>query len=82
MKAETIQFSKSIIASLTKNEIKAINQFFDDKKFKPKLIDEDGIFHEKLREHPSIKWSLSHDVLSVCKFLHESGRFSINVLFL
>lgn len=59
MKEEVIRFSESIMADLTKNEIRAIDQFFDAKRFEPKLIDEDGIFHEKLREHPSIQRALS-----------------------
>ena len=62
MKAEVTQFSKSIIANLTKDEIKAIDQFFDAKRFEPKLIDEDRIFHEKLREHPSIQLALSQSI--------------------
>lgn len=58
MKEEVIRFSKSIMTGLTKNEIRAIDQFFDVKRFEPELIDEDGIFHENLREHPSIQWAI------------------------
>jgi predicted nucleotidyltransferase component of viral defense system len=58
IKEQTMNFSKTIIANLTKNEIKAINQFFERKKFEPNLIDEKGIFHEKIKEHPAILWAL------------------------
>ncbi len=56
---QTINFSKEIITNLTKNEIKAIDQFFKLKKFEPNLIDEKGILHEKIREHPAIQWALT-----------------------
>lgn len=56
---QTIKFSKKVISNLTENEIKVINQFFEHKIFQPNLIDEKGIFHEKIREHPAIKWALT-----------------------
>jgi predicted nucleotidyltransferase component of viral defense system len=59
MTKQTIKFSKSIIASLTKNEIKTIDQFYEHKIFKPELIDKEGILHEKIKEHPSIQWALT-----------------------
>jgi len=59
MRKQVTKFSKSIIANLTNNEIKAINQFFELKRFKPELIDEEGIFHEKIKDHPSIQWALT-----------------------
>ena len=59
MTRQTIKFSKSIIASLTKNEIKAIDQFYELKIFEPELIDKKGILHEKTKEHPSIQWALT-----------------------
>lgn len=59
MTDQTINFSKEIIANLTKNEIKAIDQFFEPKKFEPNLIDEKGILHEKIKEHPAIQWALT-----------------------
>lgn len=55
MRKQTTKFSKSIIANLTKNEIKAINQFYELKTFRSKLIDKKGILHEKIEEHPSIQ---------------------------
>jgi len=59
MTKQTIKFSKAIMASLTKNEIKAIDQFFELKTFQPELIDEKGVFHEKIRRHPAILWALT-----------------------
>lgn len=59
MTEQTINFSKEMIANLTKNEIKTIDQFFDLKTFKPNLIDEKRIFHEKIKEHPAIQWALT-----------------------
>lgn len=59
MRKQTTKFSKSIIANLTKNEIKAIDQFYELKTFEPELIDEKGIIHEKIKEHPSIQWALT-----------------------
>ena len=59
MTEQTINFSKEVIANLTRNEIKAIDQFFELRTFKPKLIDKKGIIHEKIREHPAIQWALT-----------------------
>ena len=56
---QTIKFTKSVIASLTKNEIEAIDKFFQFKTFKPDLIDRKGLFHEKIGEHPAILWALT-----------------------
>jgi len=58
IKEQTINFSKTTIANITKNEIKAIDQFFEHKKFEPNLIDDKGIFHEKIKEHTAILWAL------------------------
>jgi len=56
---QTTIFSRDVIANLTKNEIKAIDQFFELKTFKPTLIDEKRIFHEKIEDHPAIQWALN-----------------------
>jgi len=60
MTRQSIQFSKTITANLTDNEIKAIDQFFEIKAFNPNLIDYQGIFHEKIKEHPAILWALTN----------------------
>lgn len=59
MTEQTINFSREIMENLTENEIEAIDQFFELKSFKPNLIDEKGIFHEKIKEHPAIQWVLT-----------------------
>lgn len=59
MTEQTINFSKKVIENLTKNEIKAIDQFFELKTFQPNLIDEKGILHEKIKQHPAILWALT-----------------------
>lgn len=59
MTKQTIQFSKSLIANLTRNEIKAIDQCFELKTFEPTLIDEKGILHEEIKNHPAVKWALT-----------------------
>lgn len=59
MRKQTVEFSKSIKVNLTKNETKAIDQFYELKKFESNLIDEEGILHEKIKEHPSIQWALT-----------------------
>lgn len=56
---QTTNFSRDVIANLTKNEIKAINRFFELKTFEPNLIDEKRIFHEKIEDHPAIQWALN-----------------------
>ena len=57
---QATKFTKSVIASLAKNEIEAIDQFFQFKKFKPDLIDRKGLLNEKIREHPAILWALAN----------------------
>lgn len=59
MKEKTTKFSNEVIANLTKNEVKAISQFFELKAFEPNLVDEKGIFHEKIKAHPAILWALA-----------------------
>jgi predicted nucleotidyltransferase component of viral defense system len=51
---QVTEFTKKQLRNLTMNEIKAIDQFFDNKDFRPELIDETGIFHEKIKEYPAI----------------------------
>jgi len=59
MRKQTIKFSESVTEDLTENEIEAIDQFYELKTFKPKLIDEKRIFNKNIKEHPSIKWALT-----------------------
>jgi hypothetical protein len=39
---------------MTSNEIKAIDQFYDEKIFNPTLIDNTGLFHERIAEYPAV----------------------------
>lgn len=56
---QTLAFCKEIVANLETNEIKAIDSFFELKKFEPNMIDEKGIFHDEIKDHPAIKWALN-----------------------
>lgn len=58
MKKRITGFSEKTIANLTKNEIKAIDQFYDAHQFEPHLVDQNGILNDKIREHPAILWTL------------------------
>lgn len=55
MRKQTLMWSKSVMRSLTRDEIKAIDQFYELKTFQPNLVDEKGILHEKTKDHPAIK---------------------------
>jgi len=57
---QTTKFSQAIIAKLTQNEIKAVDEFFQLKTFKPNLIGKKGLFHNKITEHPAILWALTN----------------------
>jgi len=54
MTREVKEFTESHLASITSNEIKAIDQFYDEKIFNPTLIDNTGLFHERIAEYPAI----------------------------
>ena len=43
--------------SLTQNEIKTIERYFQLKIFEPNLIDDGEIFHE-VQNHPALQWAL------------------------
>jgi len=58
MAKQTTKFSREALANLTENEIKAIDRFFELKTFEPNLVDEKGVFHENLKDHPAIQWAL------------------------
>ncbi|MBE0524673.1 MAG: nucleotidyl transferase AbiEii/AbiGii toxin family protein [Methanosarcinales archaeon] len=56
IKQEVLDFSQKITGQLKENEIKMIENFYAQSVFIPDLIDDDGIFNEKLKDHPIIKW--------------------------
>ena len=47
------EFTQTQLTSITKNEKKAVDQFYDHKTFNPQLIDNTGLFHEKINEYPA-----------------------------
>jgi predicted nucleotidyltransferase component of viral defense system len=55
MKEKVKEFSQKTMETLTQNEIKAIDRFYQLKQFEPNLIDEKGIFHPKIKDHPAIQ---------------------------
>lgn len=59
MTRQVVEFSKTIMTSLTETEIKAINQFFERKTFEPDLIDEKGALHPNIKDHPAILRALT-----------------------
>jgi len=50
---QVTEFTKTQLTSLRISEIKAIDQFFDQKIFNPNLIDNTGLFHEKIADYPA-----------------------------
>lgn len=50
---EVTEFTETHLADMTSDEIKAIDQFYDQKIFKPNLIDNTGLFHERIKEYPA-----------------------------
>jgi len=53
-------FAEGIINDLTEEEKALIHEFYDERKFKPDSIDDEGIFHEKLLNNPAVLWSLKN----------------------
>jgi predicted nucleotidyltransferase component of viral defense system len=51
MKEKVKEFSQKTMETLTQNEIKAIDRFYQLKQFEPNLIDEKGIFHPNRGVH-------------------------------
>jgi len=51
---QVMDFTKTQLANLTGNEIKAIDQFFDNRIFNPSLIDNTGLFHKKIADYPAV----------------------------
>jgi len=52
--AKTVkEFTQTQLASITEDEKKAVDQFYDRKIFNPQLVDNTGLFHEKIDEYPA-----------------------------
>ena len=55
MKEDVKEFSQKIMGYLTQNEINAIDRFYRLQQFEPNLIDNRGIFHSNIKDHPAIQ---------------------------
>jgi predicted nucleotidyltransferase component of viral defense system len=55
---EVQKFTKTNLASIRSNEIKTIDEFYDEKIFNPYMIDNTGLFHERIAEYPAVLWTL------------------------
>ena len=55
---EVQEFTETRLASIKSNEIKAIDKFYDKKTFSPNMIDNTGLFHERIAEYPAVLWTL------------------------
>jgi predicted nucleotidyltransferase component of viral defense system len=54
---EVEKFTEKHLASMTSNEIKTIDQLYDKRIFNPNIIDDTGLFHERIAEYPAILWT-------------------------
>jgi len=54
IKREVTEFTATHLAEITSNEKEAIDQFYDQKSFKPNLIDDTGLLHERITEYPAV----------------------------
>ena len=55
IKEKVKEFSQKTMETLTQNEIKAIDNFYQLRNFEPTLIDEKGILHPKIKDPPAIQ---------------------------
>ncbi|MFQ6136390.1 MAG: nucleotidyl transferase AbiEii/AbiGii toxin family protein [Candidatus Hydrothermarchaeales archaeon] len=60
IKRRVTEFSERVIKDLTEEEVNLIHEFYEEKKFRPRSIDDDEIFHSKLQENPAIEWTLKN----------------------
>ena len=65
---EVQEFTETHLASIKSNEIKAIDKFYDEKIFNPDIIDNTGLFHERIAEYPAVLWTLQQ--------IKKRGRFA------
>jgi len=68
---EVQKFTKAHLARMKSNEIKAIDQFYDEKIFNPNMIDNTGLFHERIAEYPAVLWALQQIKERKKEDLHE-----------
>lgn len=58
VKKRAIDFTKTHLSSLTNNEILAIDKFYDQRVFDPKMIDSADLFNEQIKNYPEPLWTL------------------------
>jgi len=58
VKTRVMDFTKTHLSSLTNNEILAIDKFFDQRVFDPKMIDSGDLFNEQIKNYPEPLWTL------------------------
>lgn len=54
------EFTKTQLQNIKTSEKEMIDQFWDQKTYRPELIDPTGIFHKKIAEYPSALWTLEN----------------------
>lgn len=54
IKREVTEFTATHLAEITSNEKEAIDLFYDQKNFKPNLIDNTGLLNERITEYPAV----------------------------
>lgn len=62
LKDEVTEFSKGIISSITEKERRCIEKFYNEKKFKPGLLELNNI-NPNIENHPAILWTLSEKAI-------------------
>lgn len=54
MTREVQEFTETHLAGIKSNEIEAVDRFYDQEIFNPNMIDNTGLFHERIAEYPAI----------------------------
>jgi len=52
------EFTEMHLSSITPNEIRAVDRFYDELVLDPNVIDGTGLFHERTSEYPAALWTL------------------------
>jgi predicted nucleotidyltransferase component of viral defense system len=48
------EFTQTQLTSITTDEKRAVDQFYDHKSFNPQLVDNTELFHERINEYPAV----------------------------
>ncbi|KXA92835.1 hypothetical protein AKJ66_03400, partial [candidate division MSBL1 archaeon SCGC-AAA259E22] len=60
VKTRATDLLRNLQENLTPEEVSGIEKFYDDKEFDPNRIVSEEHFHEELKEHPAIRWTLKN----------------------